>query len=110
MPEQERNPNGTLVRGLTSLDEVVEYIRPRPDVGDVMTNFDHSIEDGAEESLRAGSRGVHAAWEFNGNVWYEESDGLFHEIVHRFHVPVGHFAAESLRELMEVVNDECGWS
>jgi hypothetical protein len=98
-----------LVRGITSLEELVEYIDPRPDIGEVMTNFDHSIEVGAEEALRAGGRGVHSAWEFNGNVWFEESDGLFHEIVHRYHAPVGHFAAPTLRELMQVVNDEWGW-
>lgn len=92
-----------------SLEELVEHIRPLRDMGEVMTNFDHSIEVGAEAALQAGSRGVHSARKFNGNVWFEETDGLFHEVVHRYHVPVGHFAAPTLRELMQVVNDEWGW-
>ena len=98
-----------LVRGMTNLEEVVEYIRPRPDIDVVMTNLDHSVEEEAEEALRGGGRGTHSAWEFNGNVWFEESDDLFHEVVHRHHIPVGHFAAPTLRDLMQVVNDEWGW-
>lgn len=72
-----------------------------------MTNFDHSIDDGFEDALRAGGVfGRHAAWNFNGKVWF--ADGRFHEEVWQYHSPVGVRSADTLRELMETVNDEFG--
>lgn len=72
-----------------------------------MSNFDHSIDDGLEDALRAGGVfGRHAAWNFNGKVWF--ADGLFHEEVWRYHAPVGTHSAATLPELMQIVNDEYG--
>lgn len=73
-----------------------------------MTNFDNSISPGLEEELKSEKVYCHhSAWEFNGDVWYE--DGLFHEAVYRYHVFVEHHEAPTLRELMTMVNDEHGW-
>ena len=73
-----------------------------------LTNFDHSVAPGLEEKLKAEKIFCrHAAYEFNGEVWYE--DGLFHEKVFRFHVAVAHHEAPTLRELMTLVNDDHGW-
>jgi hypothetical protein len=74
-----------------------------------MSNFDHSIDSGLDAALRA-SPGValaeHSAWNFCGYVWFE--DGQFHEQVWRYKQPVAEYSAETLTELMEVVNDEHG--
>jgi hypothetical protein len=74
-----------------------------------MSNFDHSVDDGLEEALRAGMKGRHAAWEFNGLVWLDERTGLFCEVVRRYHEVVAVHAAPTLKELMHEVNDEHGW-
>ncbi|HZM84234.1 MAG TPA: hypothetical protein VFC19_51600 [Candidatus Limnocylindrales bacterium] len=73
-----------------------------------MSNFDHNVDEGFEGALRAGGVwGRHAAWEFNGIVWFE--NGLFHEQVWRRHVPQTMMSAASLRKLMTDVNDQWGW-
>ena len=86
----------------------VPEFSPEDEVDTVMTNFDLSIRDGAEEELRAGQWGRHAAWEFNGVVWYSAPDGLFYEQVWRYHVPQAIYGAGSLKALMTLVNAEWG--
>ncbi len=72
-----------------------------------MSNFDHVIDEGLEEQLRAGEHcAQHSAWDFCGYVWFE--DGQFYEEVWRFHQHVATLSADDLRELMEAVNDEYG--
>jgi hypothetical protein len=80
-----------------------------PDSGLTMSNFNYSADDGLEDALRDGQRGTHAAWNFNGLIWFDPADGQFWERVSRFHVPVATVSAPGLRELMEKVNDEYGW-
>jgi hypothetical protein len=73
-----------------------------------MTNFDHSIDPGFEQRIRAEKVwGRHSAWDFNGRVWFE--DGVFHEQVWTYGTPDDHFTAETLTELMEIVSDVYGW-
>jgi hypothetical protein len=73
-----------------------------------MSNFDHTVDPGLAEALKAGNvYAQHAAWEFNGEVWF--ADGLFHEQVFRYHQPVGSYRADTLEELMTRVNDHHGW-
>jgi hypothetical protein len=72
-----------------------------------MSNFDHSINDGFEEQLRTGKLwGRHAGWNFNGRVWF--ADGKFHEEVWVYRVIQKIVSADTLRELMDAVNDEFG--
>lgn len=74
-----------------------------------MTNFDHSIDDGLEEYLKSGGKDAkHAAWNFNGNLYYKEEDGLFYEDVYRYHNFEETFSAPTLQELMDEVNQEFG--
>lgn len=77
-----------------------------PDSGLGMSNFDSEIDEGLEAALRNGMKGTHAAWNFNGQVWF--ADGLFHEEVWIYRVPRKVLSAPSLRELMEAVNAEFG--
>jgi len=72
-----------------------------------MSNFDHSIDEGLDDALRAGGVfGRHAAWNFNGRVWF--SGGLFYEEVWCYGKPIGQHSAATLPELMQVVNDKYG--
>jgi hypothetical protein len=72
-----------------------------------MTNFDHAIEPGFEDALRRGGVwGRHAAWNFNGRVWFE--DGEFHEQVWVYGAPRAILSASTLEDLMCKVNDEYG--
>lgn len=77
------------------------------DIGLVMSNWDHSIQEGLKAELRAGRWGHHAGWYFNGHVWFEED--AFHEEVWQHQQPVTIIVAPSLKELMKVVNGRFGW-
>lgn len=75
-----------------------------------MRNFDNFIEDGLEQKLiEAEGTGYsgHAAWDFYGHVYY--SDGVFKEDVWIYGVKQITMEANSLRELMNNVNDVYGW-
>jgi hypothetical protein len=70
------------------------------------SNCDHVLPDGLEEALRAGKRGEHPAWEHFGHLWFE--DGKFYEMVMRYRSVVGVYGADSLRELIDDVNERWG--
>lgn len=75
---------------------------------DVMTNFDHSIDQAVAELLRAGDRwAYHSAANFHGVVWFD--GGRWHEQVFVHRVPQGSLSAGTLEDLMKLVNDEYGW-
>jgi hypothetical protein len=74
----------------------------------VMTNYDHSVDEAVAERLRRGGEcGQHTAFDFHAWVWF--ADGRWHEQVFVHHVPQGSFCADTLQELMKIVNDEFGW-
>lgn len=74
-----------------------------------MSNFNRTVDPGMEEDLRAGMRGSHTAWNFFGEVWYDEGDGVFFEKISVGQVPCGIMAARALGELMREVNERWGW-
>jgi len=75
----------------------------------VMTNLDHSVDAGVAGRLRDGGHwSCHDGWNFNGIVWF--ADGRWYERVSRYRRPQGTYSAETLEELMKVVNDEFGWA
>lgn len=77
------------------------------EIGLEMSNFDGRIDEGLADALRGGQvYGRHAAWNFNGLVWF--ADGRFHEQVWRFHVPMRTHSADTLEQLMREVSDEWG--
>jgi hypothetical protein len=73
-----------------------------------MSNFDHSIDPGMDEDLRAGMRGEHTAWNFHGQVWYDPAEGAFKEEVSVHKAVRGVLSAPTLEELMDEVNAEYG--
>lgn len=72
-----------------------------------MSNFDHVIDDGFADALQGGKvYGRHAAWNFNGTVWWDGKQ--FAEEVWVYRVPRDVLRADTLEELMEEVNDRYG--
>lgn len=74
-----------------------------------MSNFDHEIDEGMDEQLRAQPGKVfsrHAACNFNAKVWFEGDE--FHSEVWVYGSPRKTISALTLRELMRLANDEYG--
>lgn len=71
-----------------------------------MSNCDHSIDEGMDGALRAGGVGEHSAWDFHGDVWFE--DGQFHEEVWVYKEYRETSSADTLEQLMTEVNAEYG--
>jgi hypothetical protein len=74
-----------------------------------MSNFDHEIDEGFAEALKALPGkvfGRHAGWEFNGRCWF--ADGKFHEEVWRYGSLRALVSADTLPELMSAVNADWG--
>jgi hypothetical protein len=74
-----------------------------------MSNFDDSIDPGFEDALRSSPGkvfGLHAAWNFNGKVWF--SDGKFFEEVWVYNRIEEILSANSLRELKDLASENFG--
>ncbi len=73
-----------------------------------MSNLDHEIDPGFAEALKKNQVfGIHSAWNFCGDVWWNGEQ--FVENVWRFHSIVDTIKADTLQELMEFVNDGYGY-
>lgn len=78
-------------------------------VGSVMSNFDHEVDAGAEESLRSREvYGDYAGWNFHGRVWWDRASSEFCCEPWTHHYPRAIIRAATLPELMEAVSDEYG--
>jgi hypothetical protein len=78
-------------------------------IDDVMTNFDHTInQDTADELVRRGADvwAGYPAVNCYSRVWHQ--DGMFHCIVSRFHVPQEVVSRPKLRDIMDYVCEEYG--
>lgn len=79
------------------------------DIGSIMSNYDHEIEDGAEERLKKEKVfGGYAGWNFWGEVWFEA--GKFYCVVEVYKRQVATKTGNSLNEIMEKVGDEFGYA
>lgn len=73
-----------------------------------MSNFDHTVDQGFAEALQGGKvYGRHAAWDFNGIVWWDGEK--FAEEVWVYRSPAEVMRADSLEELMEAVSNRYGY-
>ena len=75
-----------------------------------MSNFDHAIEEGCEEALRASPAKVYAGYpgyNFYAQVFFE--NGEFHAEVQTYCSFRGTWSAPALEELMSTVSNRFGW-
>ena len=73
-----------------------------------MSNFDQEIDKGFAEALKTSHVfGTHSARDFNGDVYWNGKQ--FVEDVWRYHSLVDTIKADTLPELMELVNNEYGY-
>jgi len=76
-------------------------------IGDIMSNFNHEIEHGAEARLKNEKVcGNYAGWNFHGKIWF---DGMFKCQVKRYRVHVATIVGETLQEIMDNVSSEFGY-
>jgi hypothetical protein len=76
-----------------------------------ISNMDGVIDAELEARLKQGDVYTHhAAWDFNGIVWFNTERGVFIEEIWRYKTPVGTYEAPDLRELMKLTNDDWGWA
>ena len=77
------------------------------DMGEIMTNFDHTIVPNAEEALKKNKVfGVYPAWNFRGIVWYE--DGIFYCEIWQYGNHVNTIEGNDLSEIMETASQYYG--
>lgn len=87
-----------------------EKIKPpqdQPDLGEVMSNFDHVVNDDVAEKLKSGGVSDYPGWDFHGTVWY--SGGEYHCAVHRYKVHVATISALTCADLMDAVSEDFGY-
>lgn len=95
----------------TKAESVVAELKKRVlvSVEQVMTNFDHSIREGADQELKQRPNeavGAHSAREFRGDVFFDGEE--FVEVVNRYHEAVDVVRAPTLEQLMRDVNEKWG--
>ena len=75
-----------------------------PDIDSVYSNCDHQLNTDVAARLREAPEisAPHAAWNFNGRVWWDGE--LWREQVWRYGVPVAEYEAFDLEALLEHVN------
>lgn len=86
-------------------------MKTRPDdfvrIPKAMTNFDHTIDEGMADDLKAGDFfGQHSAWNFYAEVFWK--DGKFRSDVLSYGAIVGNHEADTLEDLMKIHNDAYG--
>lgn len=81
----------------------------KTEIDEVMSNFDHCINNEVAEQLKAGDCFAgYAAWDFHGDVWYE--NGIYHCEIWRYHVHIDTISNEDLKEIMNEASDKYGWN
>ncbi len=82
-------------------------VSPGTGTFDAYSNYNHVLQDGpVAERLQAAEVGTHAAWNFNGRIWFK--DGLYHEEVWRYRSPVEVLTNADLAALIASVNEKYG--
>ncbi len=94
--------------------EASRAVHPGPPDGwteitpEVISNYDGAIDELVAEQLREGGRFArHAAWNFNGLVWFEQ--GRWHEVVCVYGQRRATYSDDTLDGLRRTANDNFGW-
>jgi len=75
-------------------------------IGTIMSNFDHVIEDGAEEKLKASAvYGEYTAWNFWAAVWW---DGEFKAMIKQYRNHTNTLVSDTLQDIMDEASEYYG--
>lgn len=87
----------------------MEDLSPKlPQCDGELSNFDFSIDDGVEDSLRSGKfQATYSGWNFNGQVWWDGKNFCCQPWT--YHMPNDVIRANSLNELMHAVSSVYGY-
>lgn len=76
-------------------------------VGDVMSNFDHTVNwDEAKKLLAENTYGSYPAWDFHGSVWYENEQ--YHCEIWQYGSYQETISASTLEDIMGKASDNYG--
>lgn len=80
--------------------------RPDNELDEVYSNFDHKLDGEVAELLKAGdSFSRHAAWDFNGSVWFDLASDKWLEEVWVYGSIVETLAGDTVED---VIQQACG--
>ena len=75
----------------------------------VYSNFDHELDDDVVGELeKGGCHAAHAAWNFNGSVWFDPEDGQWYEEVWVHGSPVEQFHGATIMDVIQRANIDYG--
>ena len=81
-----------------------------PNLGTVMSNFDHAIDQEVAQELLAGDcRAEYTGWNFFGNVWYEPGPKKYCCEVMQYHATMETVECDTLEDIMRTVSEKYGW-
>lgn len=77
---------------------------------DVMSNFDHEIDEAVEKAIKGKSYFAdYPGWNFHSTVWWDKEVKKWCCEVMRYHIHVETVEADTLQEIMNVVSNKYGY-
>jgi hypothetical protein len=85
-------------------------LRPKKELHEsVYSNFDHTFNREVAERLEKGDCFArHAAYDFNGSVWFNPVSGLWAEEIWVYQKVVETLTARTLEDLIKLANNQYG--
>jgi hypothetical protein len=75
----------------------------------VYSNIDHDLDDNVVGELEKGDCFArHAAWDFNGSIWFDVATATWYEDIWRYKMHTDQFTAATIMGVIEQANDEYG--
>jgi hypothetical protein len=75
----------------------------------VFSNIDHELDDNLVGELEKGDCFArHAAWNFNGSIWFDVGTGTWYEDVWVYQMKVEQFTGDTIMGVIEQANAEYG--
>jgi hypothetical protein len=92
------------------LPDLIDYPRDWPKLPDnLMSNFDHQINETVAKELKTvQATARYPGWGFHATCWWDGSRGRYLAAVRRFSYLVATYAAETPRQLMDMVCEDHG--
>jgi hypothetical protein len=83
---------------------------PARELGEsVFSNIDHELDDNLVGELEKGHCFArHAAWNFNGSIWFDVATGTWYEDVWVYQAKVEQFTGDTIMDVIQQANAEYG--